>query len=194
MTDPIPESQQAKPEPGVAMPRWVPIVIGAVLVILAGLAVYTGLRYRDDGTLTAHVPPRTERGMTPAPPGEPGPGESLMMHGGNRNNTPDANAPVEGNARAVITGGPGGIESTVRIWARRGMLLRITPAESMVYVNRVPIGQARQFDTIDEVYDFPAAGSYTVQVVAPDNQQKTFIVTAADDAKQDVVTIAAKLR
>lgn len=193
MTDPIPESQQPEPEPGAAMPRWVPVVIGVVLVIMAGLAIYTGLRFRDDGTLAEHVPPHTERGMTPAPPGEPGPGASLVMQGSEGGSTPAANAPVEGTARAVISGGPGGVESTLRIWARRGMLLRITPADSMVYVNDVPIGQVRQFDTIDEVYDFPAAGSYTVRVVAPDNKQKTYIVTAADDAKQDVVTIAAKL-
>lgn len=179
------------------MPRWVPIVIGAVLVLMAGLAIYTGLRYRDDGTLTDHIRPRAEqhqRDMTTAPPGEPGPGESLVMHGNNGDSTPAANEPVEGSARAVISGGPGGIEATVRIWARRGMLLQITPAESMVYVNDVPIGQARQFDTPDEVYDFPAAGSYTVKIVGPTNQQKTYIVTAADDAKQDVVTLAAKLR
>ncbi len=194
MTDPSPESQQPESEPGAVMPRWVPVVIGAILVIMAGLAIYTGLRFRDDGTLAEHVPARTERGMTPAPPGEPGPGESLVVHGSEGASTPAANAPVEGSARAVISGGPGGVKSTVRIWARRGMLLRITPEDSMVYVNDVPIGHARQFDTSDEVYDFPAAGSYTIKVVAPDNKQKTYIVTAADDAKQDVVTIAAKLQ
>ena len=199
MTDPTPDSplvEEPEPDPenGSAMPRWVPLLIGAILVIMAGLAIYTGLHYRDDNTLTSHVRPQRDRGMTAAPPGEPGAGASLVMHGSEGDSTPAAKPPVEGEARAVISGGPGGVESTVRIWARRGVLLEVTPADSMIYVNDVPIGQARQFDTTDEVYDFPAAGSYTVKVVAPDNQQKTYIVTAADDAKQDVVTIAAKLR
>ena len=41
------------------MPRWVPVLIGVILVVMAGLAVYTGLRYRDDDTLTEHVRPRS---------------------------------------------------------------------------------------------------------------------------------------
>jgi hypothetical protein len=199
MTDPTPEPQpqlpspESEPEPGNPMPRWVPILIGTVLAVMGALAIYTGLRYRDDGTLTEHVRPRAERGMTAAPPGEPGAGASLVMHGNEEDNTPAANTPVAGNARAVISGGPGGVQSTVRIWARRGMLLQVTPAEAMVYVNDTPIGQASQFDTTDEIYDFAAAGSYTVKIVAPDGKQKTCIVTAADDAKQDIATIQAKL-
>ena len=189
MTDhPTPE-----PESGTAMPRWVPILIGAVLVTMAGLAVYTGLRYRNDDTLTAKVRPRHERTTTPAPPGEPEAGASRVMHGGEGDSTPSANAPVEGNARAVITGGPAGIESTVRIWARRGMLLQITPPDSLIYVNNTLVGHANQFDTEDEIYDFPAPGSYTVRVVAPNNREKTYIVTAADDAQQDVAHIKAQL-
>jgi hypothetical protein len=176
------------------MPRWVPILIGAVLVLMAALAVYTGMRYRDDGTLTQQMKPRRDRGMTAAPPGEPGAGESLVMHGGEGDNeAPEANAPVQGNARAVISGGPGGVESTVRIWARRGMLLEVTPAEAMVYVNETPVGHASQFDTTDEIYDFPAAGSYTIRVVAPNGKQKTYVVTAANDAKQEIARIKAAL-
>ncbi|HEU4888356.1 MAG TPA: hypothetical protein VFV49_10745 [Thermoanaerobaculia bacterium] len=196
MTDhPTPESQQAgEPEPGAAMPRWVPVLIGGVLVIMAGLAVYTGIRYRDDDTLVGRIQPsRRERVTTPAPPGEPDAGASRVMHGSEGDNIPSANEPVEGSARAVISGGPGGIETTVRIWARRGMLLQITPAESMVYVNDTLVGHASQFDTEDEIYDFPAPGSYTIKVVAPNTRQKVFIVTAADDAKQDVAHIKAAL-
>lgn len=194
MTDPIPESQQADPEPGAVMPRWVPALIGAVLVIMAALAVYTGIRYRDDDTLVGRIQPsRRERTTTPAPPGEPEAGASRVMHGSEGDSTPSANEPVQGSARAVISGGPGGVETTVRIWARRGMLLQITPAESMVYVNDLLVGHASQFDTEDEIYDFPAPGSYTIKVVAPSNRQKTYIVTAADDAKQDVARIKAAL-
>jgi hypothetical protein len=174
------------------MPRWVPILIGSVLVVMAALAVYTGLRYRDGDTLTEQIHPRTHHGMTAAPVGEPGAGASLVMPG-EEDSTPAANAPVQGSSRAMISGGPGGVETMVRIWARRGMMLDITPSDAMVYVNNMLIGQASQFDTDDEIYDFAAAGSYTVRVVAPDGKQKTFIVTAADDAKQDVARIKAAL-
>jgi hypothetical protein len=199
MTDhPTPDSPHEEPgsEPGTgaAMPRWVPVLIGAILVIMAGLAIYTGLRYRNDDTLTSQVRPQRDRGMTAAPPGEPGAGASLVMHGSEGDSTPAAKPPVEGDARAVISGGPGGVETTVRIWARRGVMLSVTPAESMVYVNDVPIGQVSQFDTMDEIYEFAAPGSYTIKIIAPDNRQKTYVVTSADDAKQDVATIAAKLQ
>ena len=192
-TDPLPPDSQQEPE-GTPLPRWVPITIGAVLVVMAALAVYTGMRYRDEATLTGQMRPRRDRGMTSAPPGEPGAGASLVMHdSAGEDNTPAANEPVQGSSRAVITGGPGGVETTVRIWARRGMQLEVTPAEAMVYVNDVPVGHANQFDTTDEIYDFPAAGSYTVKVVAPNGKQKTYIVTAADDAKQEIARLKAAL-
>lgn len=199
MTDKAtPDSEQNEVvanESGVGMPRWVPILIGAILVTMAGLAVYTGLRNRDEGLLTSQVKPQRDRGMTAAaPPGEPEAGASLVMHGNAEDdNTPDAKPPVQGEARAVITGGPQGVQSTVRIWARRGMRLDVTPSESLVYVNDMMIGHARQFDTDDEIYDFPAPGSYTVRIIGPQNQEKTFIVTAADDAKDDVALIKTTL-
>jgi len=178
---------------GSAMPRWVPILIGVVLVTMAGLAIYTGLRSHDQ-LLTTKVQPRSDGRMSPAPPGEPDAGASLVMHGNEGDDTtPAAKPAVEGSARAVITGGPGGVEATVRIWARRGMMLDVTPSESLVYVNDMMIGHARQFDTEDEIYDFPSPGSYTVRVVGPSNQEKTFIVTAADNAEQDVARLKAKL-
>ncbi|MFL6247988.1 MAG: hypothetical protein ACJ74H_18335 [Thermoanaerobaculia bacterium] len=183
---PTPEPEH-EPDAGPAMPRWVPILIGIVLVTMAALAVYTGLRYRDD-TLTAHIKPQRVQRAASAPPGEPEAGASLVG-----TDTPSANEPVAGSARAVISGGPGGVQSTVRIWARRGMLLEVTPPDSMIYVNDTVVGHANQFDTEDEIYEFPAPGSYTVRVVAPSNQQKTYIVTAADDAKQDVARIKAAL-
>lgn len=178
------------------MPGWVPVLIGVLLVAMAALAIFTGLRYRDgDRTLTQQVRPQQDRnrGMTPAPPGEPEAGASLVMHGEEGDNTPVANEPVQGQSRAVITGGPGGIETTVRIWARRGMQLEVTPAEAMVYVNDVPVGQASQFDTTDEIYDFAEPGSYTVKIVAPGGKQKIYVVTAATDAKQELAHIKATL-
>lgn len=192
---PRPEDELNEPSgpPVAAMPRWVPVLIGALLVTMAGLAVYTGLRYRDGRTITDHVAPQRERGSADAPPGEPGAGESLVLHGDDRDTTPEAGEPVEGSSRAVITGGPRGVTSTVRMWARRGMVLSVEPPDAMVYVNGVLIGQARQFDTADEVYDFAQPGSYEVRVVGPGDATKTFVVTAADEAKDDIATIAVKL-
>jgi hypothetical protein len=191
MTEPTtPDSGEPQPS---NMPRWVPVLIGAILVTMAGLAVYTGIRYRDEETLTERVRPRRDRGMTAAPPGSPEAGASLVIHGNEGETTPSANDPVQGEARAVITGGPGGVQSTMRIWARRGMLLEITPADSMIYVNELPIGQAHQFDTANEIYDFPAAGSYNVKLVSPAGKEKTYVVTAADDAKQEIAHIKASL-
>lgn len=177
------------------MPRWVPVLIGVILVLMAALAIYTGLRNRDDDTILAHVRSRRQQpSNTAAPPGEPGAGASLVLHGSAGDNTPAANEPVRGASRAVVTGGPGGVASVVRMWARRAMLLNVTPRETMVYVNDVPIGEASQLDTTDEAYEFAAAGSYTVKLVAPSGAERTYIVTAADDAPQDVVKIAADLR
>lgn len=190
---PTPDVQQQPEDPPVAtMPRWIPVLIGAVLVLLAAFAVFTGLRYREADTITEQVAPRRER-TTVAPPGEPGAGASLVHSGREGDMTPEANAPVSGKARAVIEGGPGGVSSTVRIWARRGMVFNVLPEDAMVYVNEMPIGQVLQFNTMDEVYDFAAPGSYTVKVVAPNGAEKTFIVTATDEAKQEVARISTKL-
>jgi hypothetical protein len=189
--DPVAET----PEPAAGMPRWVPVLIGALLVGMAALAVFTGLRYRSSDTITSEVRPRSDRrANTPAPPGEPGAGASLVYHGSEGDATPAANEAVTGDARAVIEGGPGGVSSTVRMWARRGMVLNVFPEDAVVFVNDLPIGEVAQFNTMDEVYDFAAPGSYTVRVVAPGGAEKTFIVTATDDAKQDVARISVKLQ
>ncbi|HEY0371734.1 MAG TPA: hypothetical protein VGD79_07010 [Thermoanaerobaculia bacterium] len=175
------------------MPRWVPILIGAILVGMAAFAVWTGLRSRNDNTILAHVPAREQQqGNSPAPPGEPEAGASLVLHGDGEN-TPAANDPVRGQSRAVVTGGPGGVTSVVRIWARRGMVLNVLPDDTMIYVNDLPIGQAKQFNTMDEAYEFAAAGSYNVKLVAPNGAEKTYVVTASDDAQLDVARISTQL-
>src|SRR5687768_13479704 len=192
MTDPNPEHSHAPHEPS-PMPRWVPILIGAILVVMAALAVYTGMR-SDDDTILAHVRPRRQQAAnSPAPPGEPGAGASLVLHGASGENTPAANEPVRGQSRAVVTGGPGGVSSVVRIWARRGMVLNVMPDDTMVYVNELPIGQVKQFNTMDEAYEFATAGSYNVKLVAPSGAEKTYIVTASDDAQHDVARISEKM-
>lgn len=177
------ESPEEQPS---VMPRWVPVLIGVILVALAGLAVYTGLRYRDDNTILEHVRPAKTRATAPAPAGEPEAGSSLVFP----QNTPVANAPVTGTSRTVISGGPGGVQSSERHWARRGVVFNVLPEDTMVYVNDVPIGQVRQFNTMTEVYDFAEPGSYTVKLVTPTGSERTFIVTAADEAKQDIARIS----
>ncbi|MBV8519014.1 MAG: hypothetical protein JO197_16590 [Acidobacteria bacterium] len=199
MTEPVPDPQSGEPPADSApMPRWVPMLIGGLLVVLAALAVLTGLRYHDDDeTLVGMVKPATHttrpRTTAPAPPGEPGAGASLVFHGDAGENTPEANAPIEGPSRAVVTGNASGVEATVRIWARRGVVFNVLPDDTMVYVNELPIGPVRQFNTMDEVYDFAEAGSYNIRLVAPGGKTRTFVVTAAEDAKQDIARINAKL-
>jgi hypothetical protein len=176
------------------MPKWVPVLIGVVLVVIAALAVFTGLRYRNADTLTDKVTPQRERVAGSAPPEEPGAGASLVPHGAEGETVPAANEPVQGGSRAIITGGRGGVQSTVRMWARRGMVFNVLPDDAMVYVNNVLIGEVRQFNTMDEVYDFAQPGSYTVRIVSPrGGSEKTFVVTASDDAKVAVARISAKL-
>lgn len=193
MTEPNnPEHSHAPHEPA-GMPRWVPVLIGLILVAMAAFAVWTGLRTGNENTILAHVrPQRQQQANTPAPPGEPGAGASLVLHGDGEN-TPAANEPVRGQSRAVVTGGPGGVTSVVRIWARRAMVLDVLPEDTMVYVNDLPIGQAKQFNTNDEAYEFAAAGSYNVKLVAPSGAEKTYVVTASDDAQQDVARINAQM-
>src|SRR3954453_22028935 len=138
------EEPPAHDEPPM-MPRWVPGVIGAVLVTMAALAVYTGLRYRTptlaNGVVKSRRPARAMTARA-GPRGEPEPGASLMFPG-DADNAPAAHDAVTGRARAEITGTGHGITSTVRIWARRGMMTNVVPNDAMVSVNDLVIGQAK---------------------------------------------------
>lgn len=199
MTDTPPESArpQAKSQADLAlqeddkvtvMPWWVPVVIASVLLVLASLAVYTGMRYRAQ-TLVRVVhpqsPPASSR--TPAPPGEPEPGASLVYPGQAGDTTPAARPPVQGRARSVITGTGGNIESVPRIWARRGLVLAGDPPDALLYVNDVPIGHASQFGR--QPYEFPQPGSYTIRLSAPGSTDKTAIVTVDEKAKNEIARI-----
>jgi hypothetical protein len=185
-----------RPDETPAMPRWVPGVIGIVLVAMAALAVYTGVRYRTptlaNGVVKSRRPVRAMTSGAGAP-GEPEAGSSLMFPGDAADNAPTAHDAVTGRARAEITGTGHGISSTVRIWARRGMMTNVVPDDAMVSVNDLVIGQAKQFDKPDEIYDFPAPGSYTIHISAPGYKDQQFIVTVADDAKQEIATLNVKL-
>lgn len=181
------------PDPAI-MPRWVPIVIGLVLVTIAAFAVITGIRFRGN-TLVGMVKPRqtASRATAPAPPGEPEPGASRVFSNDEGGHVPAANEPVSGESRADVSGGASGVSAVVRMWARRGMMITATPPDALVYVNDLQIGEARQFDTEDEIYDFAATGSYTVKVLAPGYRERQYIVTAADEASDEIAHIVAKL-
>jgi hypothetical protein len=189
-------TEATPPEETPLMPRWVPAAIGVVLVAMAALAVYTGLRYREptlaNGVVKSRRPARAMTGGAGAP-GEPEPGSSLVFPGDGGDNTPTASEAVTGRARAEITGTGHGITSAMRIWARRGMMTNVVPDEAMVSVNDLVIGQAKQFNEPDEIYDFPAPGSYTIHISAPGYKDQQFIVTVADDAKQEIAKLDVKL-
>ena len=85
------------------------------------------------------------------------------------------------------------VTALCRIWARRGMMTNVVPDDAMVSVNDLVIGQAKQFDKPDEIYDFPAPGSYTIHISAPGYKDQQFIVTVADDAKQEIAKLDVKL-
>ena len=164
--------------------------------MLAALAVYTGVRYHNPTISEAMRPRRSTTSAVTGggPPGEPGPGASLVFPGESGDNAPTASDAVTGRARATISGGGvAGVTSAVRLWARRGMLTSVVPDDAMIYVNDLPIGEAKQFNTADEVYDFPAPGSYTVRVVAPGYKDRVFVVTSADNADQEIARIDVRL-
>jgi len=159
------------------LPGWVPTAIGIVLVIMAALAVYTGLRYRNP-TLAGSIiktrhPPRAMTGG--GPPGEPEPGASLVFP----ENAPTAQA--------------GTLAGKAAMSARRGLITNVLPDDALVYVNGVVIGEAKQFNTMNKVYDFPAEGSYMIRLVAPGYKEAQFAVTASDNAQQEIARIDAKL-
>ena len=158
------------------LPRWVPTLIGIVLVVMAALAVYTGLRFRNptlaNGIIKNRRPPRMTGG---GPPGEPEPGASLVFP----ENSPTAGGPVAAGA--------------IQMTARRGLMTIVTPDDAMVYVNGVAIGEARQFNNADKVYDFPAEGPYTVRIVAPGYKDAQFVVTANENAQLEIASINVRL-
>ena len=179
MTEQPPEAPRERhPPERSSLPSWVPTSIGVVLVIMAALAVYTGLRYRNptlaNGIIKTRRPPRAMTGG--GPPGEPEPGASLVFP----ENYPTAE--------------PGTLTGAAVMTARRGLITNVRPDDAMVYVNGVLIGQAKQFNTADEVYDFPAPGAYTIRLVAPGYREAQFVVNASDNAPSEIARLDVKLQ
>src|SRR5436190_17386720 len=172
-----PQRDRHSPEAPV-MPGWVPTMIGIVLVLMAALAVWTGLRYRNP-TLAGSIihPHRTPRAITGnGPGGELEPGASLVF---------PENSPTAGTG--TTTGA--GVMS-----ARRALVTNVLPEDAMVYVNGVLIGQAKQFNAAHEGYDFPAAGSYTIKLTAPGYKDAQYVVNASDDAQQEIARLDVRLQ
>jgi len=74
------------------------------------------------------------------------------------------------------------------------MITNVLPDDAMVYVNGVAIGEARQFNNLDKVYDFPAEGNYTVRIVAPGYQDAQFSIAANDNATLEIARIDLRLQ
>ena len=180
MTEQPPVASEPPPERHASdqtgLPRWVPTLIGVVLVVMAGLAVYTGIRFRNptlaNGIIKNRRPPRMTGG---GPPGEPEPGASLVFP----ENSPTAGGPA--------------VAGAVQMSAKRGLITNVVPEDAMVYVNGVAIGEVRQFNTVDKVYDFPAEGPYTVRIVAPGFKDAQFVINANENAPLEIAQIDARL-
>jgi len=172
-----PPRERHAPEPP-GLPGWVPTTIGIVLVLMAALAVWTGLRYRNPTLAGGIIHPRhTPHAMTGGgPPGEPEPGASLVF---------PENSPTAGASTATGAG---------VMTARRALVTNVLPDDAMVYVNGVLIGEAKQFNAAHEGYDFPAPGSYTIRLSAPGYKDAEFVVNASDDAQQEIARIDVRLQ
>ena len=174
VSEPPPPERHASDQTG--LPRWVPTLIGVVLVLMAGLAVYTGIRFRNptlaNGIIKNRRPPRMTGG---GPPGEPEPGASLVF---------PENSPTAGGQA---------VAGAVQMSAKRGLMTNVIPEDAMVYINGVAIGEVRQFNTVDKIYDFPDEGPYTVRIVAPGYKDAHFVINANENAPLEIARIDARL-
>lgn len=191
------EGEEDLPEP-ISLPRWVPVLIGAILVAIAGFAVYTGFHYKQQPFAKKIARSSSEMARElkeTGAPGEPQPGASRVMHGRYGENVPRPGEPVAGeSSRVAITGGGPAITHTVRWTVRRGMLIDVTPPDAIVYVNDEAIGAANQFRDPDEVYEFAESGRYDVRIVAPGHRELEYVITSSQDAKDEIAVIRATLQ
>ncbi|HEY0788286.1 MAG TPA: PEGA domain-containing protein [Thermoanaerobaculia bacterium] len=191
------EDLPGEPDPRRGMPAWVPVLIGAVLLIIAGLAVYTGMRYRG-GPLGRAVDRATTSIMRSegGAPGEPQPGASRVLHGGGGDYVPKprpASADEDNASEVVIRGGPEGVIPSIRLTAQRAMHIHVDPSSAVVYVNDQPVGVAEQF-TGPDLYEFPEEGEYVVRLVADGYEEIEYTVLVQQDAKTEIADIQATLK
>jgi hypothetical protein len=187
--DPAPPPP-AEPESS-GLPSWVPILIGVVLVALAALAVWTGMRYRATPLERAGIGrPGTQDAGRGGAPGEPQAGASRVMPG----EIPEAQPADPSRARVSVTGGPQGIQTTIRYTARRGAYFHVEPADALLFVNEQQIGPANQFASADQAYEFPEEGKFSIRVVAPGHADELLVIHTDPNARDEVVRITQKLQ
>lgn len=191
-----PPTSSAEDE-GLKLPRWVPLTIGILLVVIASFAVYTGLTYRSKGLGRAlrRLPGVSRIQDRGGAPGEPEAGASRVFHGEAGDTIP---MPQQGNAdetRVAITGGSDGIVPSIQLSARRGILVKVDPGDAIVYVNDKPMGTASQFSTPEQVWEFPdvPGGTFTIRLFAPGYREYEYVVTADADAETEVAMLEVKL-
>lgn len=192
--DPDAPLSEPAEEPVQQLPRWIAMLIGVVLVLLAALAAYTGLRNRSPAAERPVASRQAGGGGLDqgGSPGEPQAGGSRIGEVGE--NVPDAEPADQGRRpRIEITGGPEGVVSTVRYTARRAAVFAIVPENATIYVNDEQIGLANQFRGPDDVYEFAEAGKYTVRISAPGHRDEIVILTADPNSSTEVVRISRKL-
>lgn len=205
MTETQPEKQdpaqhrRADP-PIVSLPRWVPVGLVLVLLGMALLAVYTGLNFRN--VSLSRGPRRVVPNPNPPPsrvaesgvPGEPQPGASRVVHGEHGEAIPQPDAFDPDLSPSAIRSEGGKVIPVIRLDARRGLLLRVTPDDALVYVNGQPIGAAKQFSSSDQIYEFADQGRFSVRLVAPGYHEVEYEISANQEAGDEVAVINTKLR
>lgn len=180
--------------PPVQLPRWVPVVIALVLIAIAAGALWTGMRRRDVPFWKLTPAARETRGGASRGPMELEPGSSRAMHGGNDVVAAPGTVDPGQRARVVIQGDSESVVPTVRVEARRGVLVDVRPPDAIVYVNDQLIGEARQFMARDQAWEFAEpSGTYRVVVVAPGYKPLQYEVIARPEARNELAVVRGEL-
>ena len=184
--------------PIVSLPKWVPIGLGLVLLGMAGLAVYTGLNYRNvslsKGIRRVVSSRPSGRLAETGVPGEPQPGASRVVHGEYGETIPQPEAFDPDLAPNAIRSEGGAVVPVIRLAARRGLLVRVIPDDALVYMNGQPIGAAKQFSSSDQIYEFADVGRFSVRLVAPGYREVEYEISASQEAADEVAVINTKLK
>jgi hypothetical protein len=191
--EPANSDEDDLPEP-MKMPPWVPIAIALILIVMASLAIWTGLHYRDQPF--AHQLTRTSSraAQQVGPPGEPEPGASRIQHGQYGETVPSPNAMTDEASKVQISGGGATpLTQVIRLQASRGLLVDIVPEDAVVYVNNQAIGSAKQFSTADDLYEFADQGSFDVRISAPGYRDLQYVIASSPTASEEVAVIRAAM-
>lgn len=195
------ESATPLEEPPLELPAWVAPAIGIVLVAIAAMAVWTGFRPRSRTepryVITQPQLPAAATGMkedSGGAPGDPGPGASSVVQNETGGAVPLAEPLPEGELpRDAIRGDAGGVVPTSNYEVRRGIAFACDRPEATVFVNDLPMGEAGQYSSKEQPYEFSEEGSFNVRVVAKDGAEARFTVVASAGAQTDVELIRVRL-